>query len=193
MASSRKSLALVALATAFCLSAGARPVSPAQADEIPIPSDPAAKAAFDVLEKHCSRCHQEGRLTKRQKPAKNFGNILRLDELAKTPHLILPGNPDGSLLFNQIAKREMPYDLYNELDDSVPTPSAEEIQALRSWIEGLGTTAVASCQARKFVSDTDVVAQVAADLERLPDHRVKATRYLTLTHFFNACADDKEL
>ena len=23
------------------------------------PSDPEAKAAFDVLEKHCSRCHQE--------------------------------------------------------------------------------------------------------------------------------------
>jgi len=73
------------------------------------PSDPAAKAAFDVLEKHCSRCHQDGRLSKRLKPAKNFGFVLRLDELAKTPQLVLPGNPDGSKLFNRVVNKEMPY------------------------------------------------------------------------------------
>ena len=73
------------------------------------PSDPAAKAAFNVLEKHCSRCHQDGRLSKRLKPAKNFGFVLRLDELAKTPQLVLPGNPDGSKLFNRVVNKEMPY------------------------------------------------------------------------------------
>jgi len=65
-----------------------------------------ARAAFDVLAKHCSRCHQEGpTLTKRLKPAKNFGDILKLDELARTPQLILPGNPDASELFIQIANQ----------------------------------------------------------------------------------------
>jgi len=33
--------------------------------DIPVPSDPTAKAAFDVLEKHCARCHQDGRLEER--------------------------------------------------------------------------------------------------------------------------------
>ncbi|MET0430225.1 MAG: hypothetical protein ABW026_17230, partial [Microvirga sp.] len=97
------------------------PLGPAFAAEIPIPTDPVSKLAFDVLEKHCSRCHQDGRLTKRQKPAKNFGNILMLDELAKSSHLILPGNPDGSKLFNQLANKEMPYDLYYDADLEVPT------------------------------------------------------------------------
>ena len=45
------------------------------------PSDPVAKAAFDVLEKHCSRCHQQGKLVERERPAKNFGNILKLEEI----------------------------------------------------------------------------------------------------------------
>ena len=36
---------------------------PAWADDIKVPADPVAKAAFEVLDKHCSRCHQVGKLT----------------------------------------------------------------------------------------------------------------------------------
>ena len=39
----------------------------------------------------------------RERPAKNFGNVLKLDELAANPQYILPGNPFGSKLFKQIA------------------------------------------------------------------------------------------
>jgi len=49
------------------------------ADGFVIPTDPVAKAAFDALERSCARCHQEGRLSERQRPEKNFGNILKLD------------------------------------------------------------------------------------------------------------------
>ncbi|MDQ4061582.1 MAG: DUF4384 domain-containing protein, partial [Pseudomonadota bacterium] len=165
----------------------------AWATEIPVPSDPVAKAAFDVLDKHCARCHQEGRLAKRIKPAKNFGNVLMLEEIAKTPQLVLPGNPDGSKVFNQIANKEMPYDLYYEADTAVPSVAQDDVKALRTWIESLGTKAVASCETRPFLGNKDQVALMAADLEKLPPNRVKGTRYLTLSHLFNGCAEDKDL
>lgn len=157
------------------------------------PADPVAKAAFDMLDKHCARCHQAERLVSRIKPAKNFGNVLVLDELAKMPQYILPGNPDGSLIFNQLAKREMPYDAYYEQDTSVPTPTADEVKALRAWIEQIGKEQQASCEVRKFVSNTDIVAAIANDLQAQPPHRIKGMRYLTLTHLYNACTADKDL
>ena len=51
----------------------------------------------------------------------------------------------------------------------------------------------AACESRKFISNNDAVALMADDLRQLPDHRVKATRYVTLTHLFNACASDQEM
>src|SRR5437773_379124 len=71
-------------------------MGPASADPIAPPADPVARAAFDVLDKHCTRCHQEGRLIDRERPAKNFGNVLKLDAIAADPHYVLPGNPYGS-------------------------------------------------------------------------------------------------
>src|SRR5919206_1937025 len=93
------------VAAGFAQSAGRPSAEPAAAPGVVTPpSDPVARAAFDVLSKHCSRCHQEGpTLTKRLKPAKNFGYILKVDELARTPQLVLPGNPDASKLIIQIA------------------------------------------------------------------------------------------
>src|SRR5262245_36812418 len=57
----------------------AAPPAGTPAEVIVPPSDPIAKAAFEVLEKNCSRCHQSGRLVSRERPAKQFGNILKLD------------------------------------------------------------------------------------------------------------------
>src|SRR5688572_30160792 len=59
------------------------------ATEVKPPADPIAKAAYDVLDKHCARCHQDGKLSDREKPAKNFGNVLQLDQIAADPHHIL--------------------------------------------------------------------------------------------------------
>jgi hypothetical protein len=88
----------------------------AKSGDIPIPTDPVALAAFQALEANCSRCHQIGRIARGGKPKKNFGNVLLLEEIAQKPSLILPGNPDGSKLFTQIAKQEMPYDCFQEFN-----------------------------------------------------------------------------
>jgi len=86
---------------------------PTHADDIKAPADPAAKAAFDALDRTCARCHQEGRLVDRERPSHRFGNILKLDEISKNRDLIVPGNPYGSKLFKQIVDQNKPYDVFN--------------------------------------------------------------------------------
>ncbi len=153
------------------------------------PSDPVAKAAFDVLEKHCSRCHQQGKLVERERPAKNFGNILKLDEIASNPHYVLPGNPLGSKLFRQIADKEMPYDINYEGETRYPNVSEADIKALEDWISALGTKATASCEGHKFITSNDTIASMAKDLDKQLPQRRQNTRYLTLTHLANICTD----
>jgi hypothetical protein len=155
-----------------------------------VPGDPVARAAFDVLDKHCSRCHQDGKLTARERPSKNFGNVLKLDEIAANPHFILPGNPFGSKLFKQIVDKEMPYDVEYEGETKYPKISPEELKALEAWIVSLAATKSAACESHKFVNNEEVISLVVADLSRLPNSRKKGTRYLTLTHLKNACMDD---
>ena len=160
---------------------------------MPVPADPLAKAAFDVLAKHCSRCHQAGMLTSREKPAKNFGNILKLEETSADPHLIQAGNPEGSKLFQQVINKEMPYDLYYEFDTSHPEVSAADIEALRSWIKSTGDTEAKACAGRDFVGSQEIVAAIAADLQAQPAHRSHAMRYLTLSNLYNSCATEEAM
>jgi hypothetical protein len=163
-----------------------------KAGEIPVPTEKVALAAFNALENNCSRCHQAGPTLKRAKPAKNFGNILHLDELAHDPNFILPGNPDGSHLFIQIAKKEMPYDCYQEFDCKAE-PSEAEVQAVYDWIKSLGDVAVAACTGRKVIDEETIVTEIAADLDQQQDHRRKGMRYITLSHFYTACAEETDM
>ncbi|WP_024573945.1 MULTISPECIES: DUF4384 domain-containing protein [unclassified Afipia] len=156
------------------------------------PADPVAKAAFDVLDKHCARCHQNGKLVDRERPAKNFGNVLKLDEIAANPHYVLPGNPLGSKLFRQIVDKEMPYDIYYEGASHSP-PSESDLKALEGWIAALGTKAVASCETHKFVEPEDMVSLMVSDLDKQRPQRRATTRYLTLTHLTNICVDPEAM
>lgn len=170
--------------------ADATPPAPSPA----VPTDPLAKAAFDVLDKNCARCHQIGeKMTKRKVPPKGFGNILALDEIKSDAHLVIPGNPDGSLIFQQIAKQLMPYDVYQEADLDQPSPSQSDIKALRDWIASLSASADADCAKRKMIDVSAMVVSMASDLKDALPSRVKGTRYLTLTHLYNACASDDEI
>src|SRR5947207_3002778 len=168
-------------------------IGSACADPIAPPADPVARAAYDVLDKHCARCHQEGRLIDRERPAKYFGNILKLDAIAADPHYVLAGNPYGSKLFRQIADREMPYDVNYEGETRYPYVSESDLKALNAWITTLGSTATAGCDSHRAITPTDVVAYMATDLDRLPRGRRIGTRYLTLTHLANICADAQDM
>ncbi|WP_284316575.1 DUF4384 domain-containing protein, partial [Labrys miyagiensis] len=161
--------------------------------DIKMPTDPIAKAAFDVIEKHCSRCHQAGMLTAREKPAKNFGNILHLDEIAADPHLIQAGNPEGSKIFQQIINKEMPYDVNYEFDTTKPEVTQADIETLRTWIKSTGDQEAAACSGRKFVTSADIIADITADLQKQDDSRVRGMRYFTLTNLYNSCATDEAM
>ena len=182
---------LVSMAMGFGR-AQAEETAATQAAGIPAPSDAAARAAFGALDRHCARCHQAGPSLKRQKPAKNFGNILKLDEIARDPDLILPGNPDGSGLFIQIAKKDMPYDCYQEFDcDAEPTEA--DVKAVYDWIKGLGDTITAACGNRALIDEAGVVTAIAKDIGAQPERRRQSMRYVTLTHFYNACVSDTDM
>jgi len=166
--------------------------SVAVADDIKVPSDPVAKAAFDVLDKSCARCHEVGRLVKRDKPAKNFGFVLDLDKLAGDPNYVLPGNPFGSRVYKQILDQEMPYDVMQE-GSSNYSPTPEDMKALEAWIKSVGGSTVAACDPSKFISNADMIGYMAKDLDIQPRARVAGTRYLTLTNLKNACVSDADL
>jgi hypothetical protein len=190
-------LPLLALAGGFWL-----PQAMAQSDgqsdtksEVAIynPQNPSEQQAFDALEKGCARCHQDGRLEDRLKPAKGFGNVLQLDQMASDPNLVLPGNPDGSRLFQVIVNRDMPYDVYQEGDFLRDSPTADEVAAIRAWITALGETQLAGCDSTADPNLAAITSAVAADLGSLPDHRRANSRYITLTHLAARCASEEEM
>jgi hypothetical protein len=164
----------------------------AKSGDIPTPTDPVALAAFQALEANCSRCHQVGRIAKGGKPKKNFGNVLLLEEIAQKPSLILPGNPDGSKLFTQIAKQEMPYDCFQEFNCE-REPSEKEVKAIYDWIKSLGAAVVAACGDRKPIDEEAIVTAIAGDLDQQQEHLRKGMRYITLSSFYNGCAKDTDM
>jgi hypothetical protein len=163
-----------------------------KAGDIAVPTDPVALAAFEALDLNCARCHQAGRIPKGGKPKKNFGNVLHLEEIVQVPGLILPGNPDGSKLFTQIAKQEMPYDCYQEFACE-REPTEKEVQAIYDWIKSLGDVVTAACSGVKPIDEEAIVTAIANDLDAQQEHRRKGMRYITLTNFFNACAPETDM
>ena len=157
------------------------------------PKNDVEQKAFDALDKSCARCHQDGSLEDRLKPAKGFGNVLQLDQLANDPNLVLPGNPDGSRLFQSIVNRDMPYDVYQGGEFLLDSPTEDEIAAIRTWITALGEEQAAGCSEDIDPGYGTINNIIAADLGKLPDHRRARTRYITLTHLAARCASDEEM
>jgi len=158
---------------------------------IQAPGDPVAKAAFDALDKHCSRCHQDGMLLHVKAPQKNFGDVLQFDKLAADPNFVVPGNPDASKLVQKILNKEMPADYWSGSSLDATPVSPEEFAAIRNWIMGLGSAQVACTQ--PLVTPKQMVDEMERDLGSLDKTRIVDTRYLTLTHLYNACASPEEM
>jgi mono/diheme cytochrome c family protein len=165
--------------------------APAFAEDIAAPAEPAAKAAFDMLDKNCARCHQSGKLKPgMSKPKAGFGNVLKLDELIASGKIV-PGNPEASpVLKVMLPEASMPEDAING-DAKFPEPA--EIEALSAWIKGLANSKTAACGTRKPVYGRDAVTAIASDLDKLRPDRAHGTRYLTLTNLSGTCASNEEL
>ena len=160
---------------------------------LPKPASEVEEKALAALDKHCARCHQNGKLEGRNKPASGFGNILNLQEMASDSNFVVPGNPDNSELVKQIASGNMPYDIKDGSNIFAPTPKDEEVAAIRQWIISLADTGDLACKGREFTNNRQLVSMISDDLEKLPDHRIKNTRYVTLAHLANSCTESETL
>ena len=165
----------------------------AAAAMIPQPTNPIEAAAFQALDRNCARCHQFGKLDGRQKPAHGFGNVLYLEQMAKDPSLVIPGNPDGSKLVQTILNKNMPYDYYQDGKTSIDPPSQSEVAAIRNWISSLAEVRAAACASHTFIGNDQVLHMVSDDINHLQDYRVAGTRYIVLTNLYNACSNDDEM
>ena len=128
----------------------------------------------------------------RKSAEKNFGFVLQFDKLKSDPNFIVPGNPDASKLFQKILNKEMPYDYYHDYPTDAKPVSDAEFAAIRSWITNLGSAETASCTG-PFITPSQMVEEMAADLSSLEKTRVADTRYFTLTHLYNACSTPEQM
>jgi serine/threonine-protein kinase len=165
----------------YCLSLTAivLTTASARADEAASRLAATAKA---VLVKNCSRCHANGQAEG------GFGFVLDAKQLVERKK-VTAGNSAKSRLFKKVQSGEMPP------EDEKPRPTAEEITALKAWIDAGAPAFPATAARRPFQSEESALALVRDHLRNLPaPSGQQFQRYFTLTHLHNnASVSDEDL
>ncbi|MGD9669976.1 MAG: DUF4384 domain-containing protein [Hyphomicrobiaceae bacterium] len=158
----------------------------------PRPTNPLAERVHTVLEKHCARCHQSGALQGRLSSDGGIANILTLDAIARNSALVRPGEPDNSPLYQQMIARQMPSDI---LRGGAPgdAPDAIEIRAVRDWIKALNGLLTDGCTRHAPLTRHSLLTTVSQWLAAIGPERAADTRFISLAHIYDTCADDAEL
>jgi len=180
----RLPMMLCAATLAALLWRGGLAVSAADRVDADTHATPIAAKAAAVLETHCARCHQAGRLTSDGKP-NLFRNILDLEAIARDPSLVRPGLPDGSPLYTAMLRRSMPPDRQGD-DGAWTGPTADDVQAVRDWIDALPVRASGTCS--RGPASGEKTAPSRSDSTTATD-----TRFITLGHFDAVCAGTREM
>jgi hypothetical protein len=149
-----------------------------------------ADQARAVLERHCARCHEAGKLE--NPPAKGaLGNILDLDALTARDDLVAAGDPDASRLYQIMLSRHRPQSVFF---GPVPGPTAAEVQAVRDWLAGLSARAQSGraedCADRGLLAPDDVRQSVAAWRKAFESDPAKPLRFVSLANLYNHCRGD---
>lgn len=169
------------------VTANATPATP-----LPIELEaPDARARY-VLEKHCARCHQSGKLVGVPTAAGGIANILDLEELARNPGLVRRGTPDASPLYQQMIGRQMPFDVFRQGHEGTE-PTADDVNAIRRWIKLLPADPPNNCIGRRTMNEDMVGDTIAQWQSAIGAARAADTRFISLAHLYKGCADDTEL
>lgn len=157
-----------------------------------VPAASAADATFDaartVLETHCARCHQSGKLE--NPPAKgNLGNVLDLDALSAREDLVVPGDPDASRLYQIMLARHRPQSVFF---GPVPGPTAAEIGAVRDWLAALPPREP-TCGGKTPVGVDGLKRDIAAWRKAFEPDPAKPLRFISLANLHNVCRSDAQL
>lgn len=138
-----------------------------------------------ILSVHCASCH--GWLQAESRFRDGFaGSILDLEALARDSHLVVPGNPDSSRLYNSMLLRQMPPPA--AAGQSHASPTAGDLAAVRRWIESLEPQP-ADCDPTASTAPATVARRIAEDLSTQPD--VRRVRYLTIVSPALLCGNEE--
>lgn len=176
------------------LPAASPPVSPALSappvnQSVPArPEDPRAAKVYSVLETHCARCHQTGKLDDKPEAAGGLSNILAMGEISKDPLLVRPGAPDASALYEVLRSRHGAIDVFS---NAGPEPGPDDLEAVRDWIGEL-PVAPRECPSRPAITAaaTEALIEEALRVER---DGAKDLRFISLVNLYNACVSPEEL
>jgi hypothetical protein len=149
---------------------------------------PAAKAR-DVLERGCRSCHGAAG------PAPVGGLLLAeplaLDAIASDRGLVQPGNPDGSRLYVVPLLGRAPHDRLGRGDDGSGL-DADDMKALRAWIDGLEPVTADRCRIRSGTEER-ALQQAARAIEGLPAGERAFRRYVSLASLEDGCTTSAAL
>jgi mono/diheme cytochrome c family protein len=162
----------------FLVGVTAGPVAHAVAD-----SSNLAARVEGILRAHCFRCHGDDGVAEG-----GFGDVLSHDRLLRTKKVVA-GDLAGSLLWERVNDDVAPM----PPEEEAQRPTAEEITALREWIEAGAPAFGDSSARREFISPEQVIEAIRDDLAAAPAPDRRFLRYLTLTHLHNAGVSDTEL
>lgn len=147
-----------------------------------------ADNARAVLETHCARCHQSGKVE--NPPAKGgLGNVLDLGALSARDDLIVPGDPDASRLYQIMLARHRPLSVFF---GPVPSPTAAEIGAVRDWVATLPPR-TETCAGKPPVGLSDLKRDIAAWRKVFEPDATKPLRFISLANLHNLCRTDAQL
>ncbi|MFN4258080.1 MAG: c-type cytochrome domain-containing protein [Gemmataceae bacterium] len=139
-----------------------------------------AEQAYGVLKRYCHQCHGQGG------SAKGGMNFILDRETLIRREVLLPGKPEQSKLFQEVAQAHMPP------AGASARPGAADIAILNQWIAA-GAPAFRAAPPRSFLSDSLILERIAADLRAIDPRQRRFMRYLTLHHLYNAQQPDSEL
>ena len=167
----------------------------------PPPRQVGAAKAYSVLDRHCARCHQDGRL-KDGIAGGGLANILALDEIARDRALVQPGVPDASRLYTSILSRQMPADVFHGQGQGHVVPASEEptpdeIQALRDWINDqpqvAPTVTAGACGGRAPLGQDAITDAIGRAVTEAGPDKARQLRFISLAPLYNTCATRDEL
>ena len=144
---------------------------------------PEAAKAQQVLKSHCYRCHgQEGSV----EGGMNF--VLSASSL-RSRKKVVPGSPQTSLLLKRMTSSDDPM----PPADEKRRPSADEIAAVRAWIQAGAADFEAPAPPRSLMTIGLTFNYIKEDLGKISDRSRKFARYFTIGHLYNAGLSEDEL
>lgn len=174
-------LAVLCVALSAAAAAEPAPVTPAiPAKEAP--AAPLAERARAVLDAHCTPCLE----------SHGESGALDLAGLASDIALIVPRRPDQSRAYQRLLAAQALALGKSPPNGAPPAPAAADIETVRDWIESLPTPD-AVCSDRHVISPDDVERLIDGWTASVGVAEAKDTRFVSLAHLWNACADAAEL